>query len=71
MDRQEILKLLSTHDLTEDEKEYLYMQLYFTEELNRQADEEILELHKEQKENRDSILNQIAKIMLSLSLIHI
>ena len=24
MDRQEILKLLSTHDLTEDEKEYLY-----------------------------------------------
>lgn len=69
MDRQEILKLLSTHDLTEDEKEYLYMQLYFTEELNRQADEEILELHKEQKENRDSILNQIAKIMLSYPII--
>lgn len=65
MNKEEILKILSSYDLTEDEREYLYLQLYFTEELNNQADEQILELHKEQKENRDSILNEIAKIMLS------
>lgn len=65
MNKEEILKILSSYDLTEDEKEYLYLQLYFTDQLNNQADEQILELHKKQKENRDSILNEIAKIMLS------
>lgn len=65
MNKEEILKILSSYDLTEDEKEYLYLQLYFTDQLNNQADEQILEFHKEQKENRDSILNEIAKIMLS------
>lgn len=69
MDREEILKLLSAYDLTEEEREYLYLQLYCTEELNSQADEQILEFHKEQKENRDSILNEIAKIMLSYPII--
>lgn len=69
MNREEILKILSTHNLTEEEKEYLYLQLYFTEELNNKADEQILELHKEQKENRDSILNEIAKIMLSYPIV--
>ena len=65
MDREEILKILSSYKLSKAEIEYLYLQLYFTEELNNEADEQILELHKEQKENRDSILNEIAKIMLS------
>lgn len=65
MDREEILKILSSYKLSKAEIEYLYLQLYFTEELNSQADEQILEFHKEQKENRDSILNEIAKIMLS------
>ena len=69
MDREEILKLLSNHDLTEEEREYLYLQLYFTGELNSQADEQILEFHKEQKENRDSILSEIAKIMLSYQIV--
>lgn len=65
MDREEILKILFSYKLSKAEIEYLYLQLYFTEELNNEADEQILELHKEQKENRDSILNEIAKIMLS------
>lgn len=69
MNREEILKILSTHDLTEEEREYLYLQLYFTEELNNKADEQILEFHKKQKENRDSILTEIAKIMLSYPII--
>lgn len=69
MNREEILKILSTYDLTEEEREYLYLQLYFTEELNNKADEQILEFHKKQKENRDSILTEIAKIMLSYSII--
>ncbi len=69
MNREEILKILSTHDLTEEEREYLYLQLYFTEKLNAQADEQILEFHKKQKENRDSILTEIAKIMLSCPII--
>ncbi|MBE6071052.1 MAG: hypothetical protein E7208_03725 [Clostridium butyricum] len=69
MDREEILKILSSYDLTEEEREYLYLQLYFTEELNNKADEQILELHKQQKENRDSILNEIANIMLSYPII--
>lgn len=69
MNREEILKILSTHDLTEEEREYLYLQLYFTEELNNKADEQILEFHKQQKENRDSILTEIAKIMLSYPVI--
>lgn len=69
MDREEILKILSSYKLSKAEIEYLYLQLYFTEELNSQADEQILEFHKEQKENRDSILNEIAKIMLSYPII--
>lgn len=69
MNREEILKILSTYDLTEEEREYLYLQLYFTEKLNAQADEQILEFHKKQKENRDSILTEIAKIMLSCPII--
>lgn len=69
MNREEILKILSTYDLTEEEREYLYLQLYFTEELNNKADEQILEFHKKQKENRDSILTEIAKIMLSYPII--
>lgn len=69
MNREEILKILSTYDLTEDEKEYLYLQLYFSEQLNSQADEQIQEFYKQQKENRDSILTEIAKIMLSYTVI--
>ena len=69
MNREEILKILSTYDLTEEEREYLYLQLYFTEKLNGQADEQILEFHKQQKENRDSILTEIAKIMLSYPIV--
>ena len=69
MNREEILKILSSYDLTEEEKEYLYLQLYFTNQLNSKSDEEILQMHKEQKKNRDSILNEIAKIMLSYSIV--
>lgn len=69
MDREEILKILSSYKLSKAEIEYLYLQLYFTEELNSQADEQILEFHKEQKENRDSILTEIAKIMLSYPIV--
>ena len=69
MNREEILKILSTYDLTEDEKEYLYLQLYFSEQLNSQADEQIQEFYKQQKENRDSILTEISKIMLSYTVI--
>lgn len=69
MDREEILKILSTYDLTEDEKEYFYLQLYFTDQLNNKGDKQIQEFHEEQKENRDSILNEIAKIMLSYPII--
>lgn len=69
MDREEILKILSSYDLKKDEKEYLYLQLYFTEQLNSQGDEQIQGFHKEQKENRDIILNEIAKIMLSYPIV--
>lgn len=69
MNSDEILKLLSTYDLTEEEREYLYLQLDFTDQLNNKGDEQILEFHKEQKENRDSILSEIAKIMLSYPII--
>ncbi|CAG9713499.1 hypothetical protein CNEO3_1040028 [Clostridium neonatale] len=69
MDREEILKILSSYKLSKAEIEYLYLQLYFTEQLNNKADEQIQEFHVEQKENRDSILNEIAKIMLSYSIV--
>ncbi|MDU5104791.1 phage head morphogenesis protein [Clostridium butyricum] len=69
MNEEEILKILSSYDLTEEEKDYLYLQLYFTNQLNSKSDEEILQMHKEQKKNRDSILNEIAKIMLSYSIV--
>lgn len=65
MDREEILKILSTYNLTEAEKEYFYLKLYFTDQLNNKGDKKIQEFHEEQKENRDSILSEIAKIMLS------
>lgn len=69
MDREEILKILSSYDLTEEEQEYLYLQLYLTEQLNSQGDSQIQEFHKQQKDNRDSILTEIAKIMLSYPII--
>ena len=69
MDREEILKILPSYKLSKAEIEYLYLQLYFTEQLNNKADEQIQEFHVEQKENRDSILNEIAKIMLSYPII--
>ncbi|WP_455796491.1 hypothetical protein [Clostridium butyricum] len=49
MNEEEILKILSSYDLTEEEKDYLYLQLYFTNQLNSKSDEEILQMHKEQK----------------------
>lgn len=69
MDREEILKILSSYKLSKAEIEYLYLQLYFTEELNNKADEQIQKFHEEQKENRDSILTEIAKIMLSYPIV--
>ncbi|MDU4480144.1 hypothetical protein [Clostridium sp.] len=69
MDREEILKILYSYKLSKSEIEYLYLQLYFTEQLNTKADGQIQEFHVEQKENRDSILNEIAKAMLSYPII--
>lgn len=70
MDRDEILRILSTYDLTEDEELYLCEQLYFTDQLNSKGNEKIQEFHKQQKENRDSILGEIAKVMLSYNIIN-
>ena len=70
MNKDEILRILSTYDLTEDEEEYLYMQLYFTEQLNSKGDEQIQKYHIKQKENRDSVLTEIAKVMLSYPIIN-
>lgn len=69
MNEEEILEILSNYDLTEDEIEYLYLQLYFINELNNKTDEQIQEFHRIQKENRDSILSEIAKIMLTYTII--
>ncbi|ENZ33302.1 SPP1 gp7 family phage head morphogenesis protein [Clostridium butyricum 60E.3] len=69
MNEEEILKILSSYDLTEDEIEYLYLQLYFINELNNKTDEQMQEFHRIQKENRDSILSEIAKIMLTYTII--
>ena len=52
MDREEILKILPSYKLSKAEIEYLYLQLYFTEQLNNKSDEQIQEFHVEQKENR-------------------
>ena len=41
MDREEILKILSSYKLSKSEIEYLYLQLYFTEQLNTKADGQI------------------------------
>lgn len=70
MDKDEILKILSTHDLTENEELYFYEQLYFTNQLNSKGDEQIQKFHVKQKENRDSILIEIAKVMLSYPIIN-
>ncbi len=70
MDRDEILKILSTHDLTEDEELYFYEQLYFTNQLNNKGDEQIQNFHEQQKSNRDSILIEIAKVMLSYPIVN-
>lgn len=69
MTDEEILNNLSKHDLTEEEILYFYGQLYFTNYLNNEADDKIQEFHKQQKENRDNILTEIAKVMLSYSII--
>lgn len=56
--------------LTPEEQFYIDEQMYFTVELNKISDKQIQEFHVEQKKNRDDILSEIAKVMLSYSVLN-
>lgn len=48
---------------------YTSLMLYFADELHNQADKPINDMQKEQKKNRDNLLNEIAKILLDFQII--
>ena len=48
---------------------YTSLTLYFADEIHKKADGKILDIQKDQKKNRDDILSQIAKILLSYQII--
>jgi SPP1 gp7 family putative phage head morphogenesis protein len=52
-----------------NQKLFIDLTLYFSLELHDKADEPIIELQKKQKENRDALLNELAKILLSYTII--
>ncbi|MBW6408982.1 EndoU domain-containing protein [Clostridium weizhouense] len=54
--------------LTKEQQLYIDKQLEFAEKLYDKVDEELQEPYKQQKSNRDDILNEIAKIMLSYTI---
>lgn len=55
--------------LTPEEQFYIDEQMYFTEELNNKSDEQIKEFHVGQKKNRNDILTEIAKVILSYNVV--
>jgi SPP1 gp7 family putative phage head morphogenesis protein len=55
--------------LTKNQELYKDLTLYFALELHNKADEPIIELQNQQKENRDTLLNELAKILLEFKII--
>lgn len=54
--------------LNKNQRLFRDLTLYFALELHNQADKPITEMQLEQKKNRDSLLNEIAKILLSYTI---
>lgn len=48
---------------------YTSLTLYFADEIHKKSDSKILDMQKDQKKNRDDLLSQIAKILLSYKII--
>lgn len=60
---------MDKENITPEEQFYIDNQMHFTEELNNKADEQIQKFHIEQKQNRDGILTEIAKVILSYNVV--
>ncbi|NOW03225.1 minor capsid protein [Clostridium beijerinckii] len=48
---------------------YTFLTLYFADEIYKKSDNKILDMQKDQKKNRDDLISQIAKILLSYKII--
>lgn len=55
--------------LTKQQELFISLSLYFAEELYKKSDKDIMDMQKNQKNNRDNLLNEIAKILLSYKII--
>lgn len=59
-----------SNKFTEEQQFFIDKELEFAEELYNKSDEQVQEFHKDQKKNRDDILTEIAKILLSYTIIN-